>query len=160
MKTRFLAFALILAAVPAAAGAQGAASSLQTFITEHDQDGDGVVTRSEFEAARKQRFALADVDKDGALSQTEYVQEFAARLERQLAALPPAERAAERAAQLQQAPLRFRVLDANGDGLLQPAEYAASGATFFGMHDLDGNGSVSADDARARAKPAPPGERT
>ncbi len=89
-----------------------------SFIQSWDRDGDGKVAKAEYEAARKERFAATDEDSNGTLSADEYADEFAVRLDRQIAD--------ERKAFLEQAPVRFRALDKDHDKLVSRAEYDAS----------------------------------
>ena len=72
-----------------------------------DMDGDGVVTRAEFDLQAAERFDSADADFDGALSRDE------------MRAAREARRTAREAA-------RFDRLDADGDGAVSRAEFEAA----------------------------------
>lgn len=54
------------------------------FIGTWDDDGDGKVTRTEYEAVRKTRFATTDSNNSGSLTVDEYVNEYAVRLDRDI----------------------------------------------------------------------------
>jgi hypothetical protein len=144
---------LTAAAVLATCPAFAAPHEGSTFIHDYDTDHDGRVTRQEFDAVRAARFKATDANGDGWLSEEEYVAEYQARLEAQLAASDKSEekKAEERQRQIRQAHVRFGVLDANKDGKIQQAEYDASGARAFAEQDDDKDGVVTAADAAATA---------
>ncbi|HEY0596600.1 hypothetical protein [Sphingopyxis sp.] len=96
-KITLLALGAALIAVPALAAPGGAAKG--------DADGNGVLTRTEAQAAATARFAKMDVNKDGKLD------------------------AADRAArQAEMQAKRFASLDANSDGSVSKAEWDQHGA--------------------------------
>ncbi|PZU58592.1 MAG: hypothetical protein DI547_09660 [Sphingobium sp.] len=123
------------------------------FIHDYDTNGDGQVTRAEFDAVRVTRFKATDVNKDGWVSEQEYVGEYGGRLEQQLAASERSEekKTEERQRQIRQAHVRFGVLDKDKDGKMTQAEYDASGARAFAEQDDDKDGIVTATDAAATA---------
>ena len=136
-------------AVASLAGSAHAASHARdTFIKEQDQNGDGVVSKDEYAATRAEQFARTDADKNGALSQAEYVGEFKARLEARLAASKdtPADKEEERVRQMRQANVRFGVLDSDKSGAITRAEFDYSGWRMFTHHDTNNDGTVSAAD--------------
>lgn len=146
MKTR-----IILAAFAAAAlggSAHAASHARDTFIKEQDQNSDGAVSKDEFAATRTIHFAKTDADKNGSLSQAEYVGEFKARLEKKLAAdtRPADKKAEERVRQMRQADVRFGVLDSDRSGVITRAEFDYSGWRMFVHHDTNNDGAVSAAD--------------
>lgn len=125
------------------------------FIHDYDADHDGQVTRAEFDAGRTARFKATDANGDGWLSEDEYVGEYHARLEQQLAAsdLSDEKKAEERQRQMRQAKVRFGVLDKDKNAKMSRAEYDASGARAFAEQDDDKDNIVTAADAAAtRAK--------
>lgn len=128
-----------------AASAQAAPHEHSAFITDYDLDKDGKVTAAEFKTVRDQRFAAMDANKDGVLTEAEYVGEYEGRLTAQLAASSEtAERKEEqRVRQMRQAHVRFSVLDADKDGKMTPAEFEASGLRAFAEQDGDGDGVVT-----------------
>lgn len=146
MKTRIILAAFAVAAL--AGSAHAASHARDTFIKEQDQNGDGVVSKDEFAATRAQQFAATDADKNGSLSQAEYVGEFKARLEKKLAAsTQTAEKnEEERVRQLRQADVRFGVLDSDKSGAITRAEFDYSGWRMFNHHDTNNDGTVSAAD--------------
>lgn len=104
------------------------------FVRSWDQNGDAKVSRAEYDDARVKRYAATDADKSGALSQDEYINEYAARLDEQIAD--------EKKASIQQTDTRFRALDKNHDNFIARAEYDASGAKAFDHLDPDRDGRI------------------
>ncbi|WP_454717016.1 EF-hand domain-containing protein [Caulobacter segnis] len=147
MKTHTI-LAVALAASMASSAAFAASHARDTFIKEQDQNGDGVVSKDEFAATRAQQFAATDADKNGSLSQTEYVGEFKARLEKKLASdtRTPEKKQEERERQVRQADVRFGVLDSDKSGAITRAEFDYSGWRMFNHHDTNNDGAVSAAD--------------
>ena len=145
------ALALVLCASTATAAPHGGSA----FIHDYDTDGDGQVTRAEFDGVREQRYRATDIDADGSVDEIEYVAEYAGRLALQLArsGRDAEKRDEERVRQLRQARVRFDALDRNKDGRIDRAEYDASGAAAFERQDDDKDGTVTqADAAATRAK--------
>lgn len=147
---------LLLQAVMAAAFAQQA--SLPTgghagnvFIGAWDADGDGKVSRAEYDATRTQRFAQTDENSDAALSADEYVNEYAARLDRDIADA--------RKDFIAQTHTRFRSLDNDGDGGVSRAEYDESGNRMFTQLDRNKDGRVAASDPEPAPRAAKAEER-
>ena len=139
---------LTIAGTAAAAPHEGSA-----FIHDYDANHDGQVTRMEFDAGRVKRFDATDANGDGWVSEEEYVNEYRARLEQQLAASDDSEdkKTEERQRQMRQAHVRFGVLDKDKDGRMSKAEYDLSGARAFAEQDNDKDGTVTATDAAATA---------
>lgn len=143
-----ITLALLLSTPVLAAPHEGSA-----FIKDYDADHDGQVTRAEFDAARVARFQATDANKDGTVSEEEYVSEYSARLEQQLAASSRTEeqKAEERQRQIRQTHVRFGVLDKDKDAKMTQAEFDASGARAFAEQDDDKNGVVTLADTQATA---------
>lgn len=131
------------------AASHGAAHERDAFIKQYDSNHDGQVPRAEFDAARTQRFDTTDTDRDGTLDEGEYLAEYLAQLDTELAAskLTEAEKTAIRQRQLRQLLVRFDVLDADHGQHISKAEYDASGARSFTNHDSDKDNVVSVKDA-------------
>jgi hypothetical protein len=152
MKKIFIAAAsagaVLVFAAPAAAQHEGGA-----FIRNWDGNGDGAVTRAEFAATRTTRFEATDTNKDGWVSDIEYLAEYQARLESELRASGMSEekKAEERQRQIRQTHVRFGVLDTDKDGKMQKAEYDASGARAFDGMDDDKDAIVAPGDVAAIA---------
>ena len=94
---------------------------------------------------RVTRFKATDANGDGWVSEDEYVGEYAARLEKQLAqsSLTEEKKNEERQRQIRQAHVRFNVLDKDKDGKMAQVEYDASGARAFAEQDADKDGIVT-----------------
>lgn len=104
----------------------------------YDRNGDGLVERAEFDAARAATFAAADTNSDGVLDLAEYTAEFEGRLD--------AQRSKVRDAASRQAGVRFDALDTDKDGRMTFAEYQVSGKRLFDRADSNGDGIVDARD--------------
>lgn len=104
-----------------------------------DTDGDGRITREEFDAAAQARFAAADSNSDGNLS----VEEMAAAAEARREEMRQAHEAAMIAAMIDRR-------DTNDDGMLSFEEMTPgdSGGRFFGRFDRDEDGVVTEDEMR------------
>lgn len=141
------ALSLAIAAAPASAAPHDGSA----FIHDYDLNQDGKVTRAEFETARVERFRATDVNGDGWVSEDEYIGEYRARLEQQLAASDRAEdkKVEERQRQIRQAHVRFGVLDRDKNARMVAAEYHASGDRAFGEQDADKDGAITAADVAA-----------
>lgn len=117
------------------------------FISGYDANNDGRVPRAEYDAVRQQRYTAADTNRDGWLSETEYVAEFQGRLQQQYAdqkRLPDDAYARS----LRQAHVRFGLLDTNKDGRLTLDEEQAIADRTFRSADTNGDGVVDAADAK------------
>lgn len=115
------------------------------FIAQHDSDGDGKVSLAEYKQFRASRFNDGDSDGKGYLSEDDYVDEYATRLEQQLED--------ERKAHIKQTKARFESLDSDKDGFISRAEYDASGARMFAHLDKDNSGVISASSEEAAMRP-------
>src|SRR3546814_18067152 len=57
------------------------------FLALFDTSGDGKVDQDEFDAARVERFARTDGNRDGTIDEEEYLTEYEDRLDRRIAVL-------------------------------------------------------------------------
>ncbi len=148
MTLRLLAVAC---AVTLAAPVLAASHDPKTFLQEHDTNHDGQVPRAEFDAARDARFKATDANGDGWVSDAEYLSEYQARLEADLAHsdMTDEKKTEERQRQVRQTHVRFGVLDTNKNQRMEKAEYDVSGARAFAMNDADKNGVITASDTIA-----------
>jgi len=151
MKKTLLSFAL-LAALPALAQTAPQATTPTTipdaraagghdkinFFDAYDGNGDASVSRAEFDSQRGKDYGRINATDDGKVTESQYVDEFAGRLDRQLAA--------QRAAQIRQAHVRFGVLDKNKDGYVSREEFNASGKRMFDALDTNKDGVVDEKD--------------
>ncbi|MRW91425.1 hypothetical protein GJ699_15645 [Duganella sp. FT80W] len=149
-KSRLVIAAVVAAmtATAAAAAAEGPAApagghGLSAFIGGYDANRDGVVTREEYDAVRKQRFAAADTNRDGWLSEDEYVAEFEGRLKQQYAGRAQDD---SYAGSIKQAHVRFNILDTDHDGKLTVEEENAIADKTFKRTDTNGDGKVDKTD--------------
>lgn len=115
------------------------------FMGGYDANRDGVVTREEYDTLRKERFVAADTNKDGWLSEDEYVSEFEGRLKAQYAAAgkKPDQ---QYEGSIKQAHVRFHILDTNKDGKLSIEEEVDIANKTFKNADRNGDGVVNAAD--------------
>jgi hypothetical protein len=120
------------------AGNAGGGHSKREFLEAYDANKDGKVSKQEFAAKRSVDHKDLDLNENGSVNELEYVNEYAFRLDKELAA--------RRAGQIRQAHVRFGVLDTNKDGLLSAEEFAASGDRMFSRLDTSGDGFVGTAD--------------
>jgi Ca2+-binding EF-hand superfamily protein len=126
--------AAVFAALTGVASAQQGDGRCGRLLDRLDADDNGRVERSEVMAAQARRFARLDSDRDGVLTEAQFVdamvERMGARLER-----------------------RFDRMDADSDGRLTVIEFqAAAGARFDRIDGADA-GSVAIDDLRGRRCP-------
>jgi hypothetical protein len=108
------------------------------FLDFYDTNGDAIVPRTEFEAARLRDYRRTAANQAVGISEAEYVAEFTERLERQLRA--------EREGQIKQTHSRFGVLDKNKDGRITQDEFMNSGNNTFVHFDSNKDGVVDEKD--------------
>jgi hypothetical protein len=96
-----------------------------------DANRDGMVSKVEFLAARNARFDMLDANRDGVLVRDE------------LAAAAPGLRGR------MMLPVMFPQFDADGDGEISRQEFNVAPAPGFDMADSNGDGLVSAAEAKA-----------
>ena len=116
------------------------------FIENWDQDGDGRVTAAETAEKRDQIFTMFDQDEDGQLNATEYDlfdETRAADIDANAGGGKGPMKAVHEA-------MQRGFNDADGDGLVSRAEFAAQSATFFGLLDRDADGAVTPADFKPR----------
>ncbi len=132
-KTLILAAALFLAPSAHAQSGEG----LKLF-DKADANRDGIITRAEYGAARMRNFSKLDRDGDGALTDADF---------KRIARFRP-----DAAKQLQ---TMLQRADANGDGRVTRAEFAASPFPIFDRVDANHDGRVDARElAAAKARMA------
>ena len=131
------AIATALAAIPAFGDARaqsGPPEAAQALFQQADVDGDGRLSRVEFDAARESRFAQADADHDGRLTLTE------------LRALRPEGASQPRRRPSMEQIQKLRAIDRNGDRAVDAAEFRAIGAERFASIDRNRDGAVAQDE--------------
>jgi hypothetical protein len=121
------------------------------FLALYDSNGDGKVSRIEYDQDRAAQFARSDRNHDGELDRAEYAAEYRARIDARAAELDKRED--------RQAHVRFGVLDTDKDRKMTFVEYQASGKRLFDTADRNRDGVIDAADAvaagHARARPLP-----
>ena len=118
--------------------------SVKGFLEIYDLDGNGEVTRSEFDAERKTKFELTDTNHDGWLNADEYQIEFENRLDQQAKKV--------RATQIKQAHLSFATLDADKNSQVTVQEFNLAGNNIFNKWDLNNDGWVNNNDPLPKSK--------
>lgn len=119
---------------------KGGGHSKADFFNTYDADEDGAVTTAEYVAVRDKGYDERDPDGDAKVMPDEYVAEYEARLEQDLAA--------QRDRQIKQAYVRFGVLDGDKDGVLTREEFQASGQRMFDRLDTNKDGVVDNADTK------------
>ena len=99
------------------------------MLEAFDADADGKLTQAEIDAARSERFAKYDTNRDGALTVDEFEGLFTE------VARPMMVRAYQR-------------LDPDGDAMVTAAEFERAFANIVKRHDRNGDGALSMDDWR------------
>jgi Ca2+-binding EF-hand superfamily protein len=97
-----------------------------------DTNGDGVITREEFHAARERLFVRLDRNGDGYIDKDDMSGRLAGR-----------QRAQERLAEL------ITQLDKDGDGRVSKAEFVDGSTPLFDRADTDHNGELSKEEVAA-----------
>lgn len=105
------------------------------FIQEYDTDKNQTLLQEEFETSRAARLSLMDVDKNGKVEKSEYIEEYAQRLEKNISQ--------ERESQVKQTAIRFDSVDTDKNKAISWSEYEASGARAFDFLDKDKSGVIS-----------------
>jgi Ca2+-binding EF-hand superfamily protein len=141
MTTRSFIFGTVLLALtvsllPAIAQAQSVEHPAR-LIQRLDMNHDGALDRTEFRAARNDKFQAADMNEDGAISRGEF-EAVVARFR----ALHGLDRAA---GQTGQSPVFDRV-DLDGDGLVTQEEFNAAADRMFARLDRDDDGLLTVED--------------
>ena len=114
-----------------------------------DKNGDGFVTRAEFNASRAVMFARLDSSGDGAITQAEIDQARTAFREKM--GKPPVTHNKPHKAHRG----FLAKIDANGDGRVGGAEFAAAGDRMFAKLDNNGDGQLTKEEMpRRHKKPA------
>lgn len=128
------------------AARHGTAGELErkAFIAEHTTDASEELTWEAFKIFRTERFNSGDQDGNGSLSEDEYVDEYAARLEQQIAG--------ERKGHAEQTLARFKAMDKDKDGFISRAEYNASGDRAWQFFDKKNAGAVNAADHQSASQ--------
>ncbi|MCR6651388.1 MAG: hypothetical protein NVV73_07795 [Cellvibrionaceae bacterium] len=93
------------------------------FIAEYDTNGDGQVTRAEFELARAARLLSMDKDSNGLVAEDEYIDDFNLQLDMHLDE--------ELRALVAESETRFETLDTDKDGRVTWTEYQEAGEAIF-----------------------------
>lgn len=92
-----------------------------------DTNGDGVISRSEFDAARTKTFTEKDSNGDGFMTLAEFKTGLPMMVQRR-------------------AESRFKDMDGNQDGRVSRSEHEASGDSLFKRLDTNGDGRLTKDE--------------
>lgn len=136
---------VIVATLPVyAAGGHGGKGGMRgmNMFQQLDADGDGTVTKAEFDAFSQARFAELDGDADGALTQEEILAHRGEGRRGGMRGAPTEEQRAEMAARM------IERRDTNGDGQLSADEIAAP-VDMFAALDADEDGLLSREEFEA-----------
>ena len=132
-------FAILAACVTLNAGCMMAARAVTQrqpdptrIFDSADTDGDGVITREEFHAARERAFTRFDRNDDGYIDEDDAPSRLGAR-----------HAAKDRLAQL------VAQLDKDGDGRISRAEFVDGPTPLFDRADTDHNGELSREEVAA-----------
>ncbi|TNC85846.1 MAG: hypothetical protein CSH37_06345 [Thalassolituus sp.] len=106
----------------------------------YDANKDGAVEKDELINERRSVFYLTDTDKNGVLSEDEYLAEFEDRVDQKINS--------SRRAQIKQTYVRFGILDDNKDQSMTFDEFQISGKRIFTRWDKNGDGIISAADVQ------------
>lgn len=109
--------------------------SIDGMYEKYDTNSDGAITLEEYQEVRTNIYNVADENKNGWISEDEYLAEYENRLDPQFSK--------ERKSQVKRAYVRFGVLDKNEDGDMTFEEYQLSGHRIFGRLDTNEDGFVS-----------------
>jgi hypothetical protein len=107
----------------------------EAFMDSNDEDGDGIVRKQEFLAIREVSHAEKDLNRDGIVTEAEYVAEWEQRLDKQMAK--------QREASVRQAYVRYRSLDKDKNNNMTLTEFHVSGNRSFNYYDTNGDGMVT-----------------
>ncbi|MCG8503157.1 MAG: EF-hand domain-containing protein [Sphingomonadales bacterium] len=110
------------------------------FMEELDLDGDGRITRGEFDSHRASRFSDADTDNSGSLDADEMSKAADVRREERRARREAAKKAR-----------MFSRLDADKSGTISPDEFSTPADKAFARMDRDGDGVVTSEEAAFHA---------
>jgi len=105
------------------------------LLIKYDANDDKVITPQEIASVREATWALADENKDGWLSEQEYLYEFEDRLDAQM------NKTRKRA--VKQTYVRFGILDKDKNGQMTFEEYQTSGHRSFNRFDTDNNDIIT-----------------
>ncbi|MGR3465666.1 EF-hand domain-containing protein [Limimaricola sp.] len=109
----------------------GHGGALHQIMTEADTDGDGRLTRAEFDSFRAAQVEGADASGDGALNLEEFETLFNAFIRERMVDA-------------------FQMLDADGDGEIAPEELDRSVNGMFDRMDRNGDDAIDRDDRGRR----------
>lgn len=137
----FALAALTLSAAMVSSPARADGDHRARMIERFDANRDGQVDRTEFMAARDERFVAMDGDADGIVTQAEWDAAVAAyRAEHATDADDGKD--GDRHARW------FGKIDADGDGSVTRAEFEAAAERMFGRFDRNGDGILTEEDRK------------
>ncbi|MGE0151385.1 MAG: EF-hand domain-containing protein [Reyranellaceae bacterium] len=125
-----------------------------------DTDGDGAISKVEFEASRDKMFQKLDANSDGAFTKEEAT--ASAEAWRKKAAEAGRTASPEREAKhKERAEKMFNDLDLDKDGKISKAEFNAAGEKLFARFDTNGDGKIVKGEGRPQKSgpTAPPAKQ-
>jgi Ca2+-binding EF-hand superfamily protein len=105
-------------------GGGGRGGHGMTMFELYDTNGDGKITKEEFESVREKRFETLDVNKDGKVTFEEFVEVLKPRNPDRLKKV-------------------FARMDKNGDGALSKEEWEDAGLVEFERFDINKDGVIT-----------------
>lgn len=111
------------------------------FIDRYDADRDYAVGNYEYGFVRQGEFDFIDRNRDGKLTEDEYVDEYEARVMARIGE--------QRSGQIKQTVIRFDSLDKNDDGKIAFEEFDNSSGNIFSHHDRNADGTIDSADRPA-----------
>jgi Ca2+-binding EF-hand superfamily protein len=140
LRTGFLLAPVLLATGPTSA--QETASANQSlalvWFLQIDTDGDEAISGEELDAMRTRRFVQIDLDRDRALTPTEFMRDIS---NSELELIARREK-------------RFAAMDSDGDGRVDVVEYMRFGAVVMSLLDHDGDGIIRRSEFTESVSPA------
>lgn len=119
------------------------ANPFDSFLAQHDTDGDGKVSLAEVVAPQEKRFKETDTNADGFVSMEEIRQSFSARVP------PEVQQKLKERGLPDPSEAIIKELDKSGDGKADLGEFQQPTVTGFKRMDADGDGFATSGEVEA-----------